>query len=301
MNIDQRQELHRSGERSFDLTEIEFRDDNDDAVTFEGVASVVDKPYTVRDQFGEFTETIAAGAFNKTLRDSKADVALFVNHQTSAIPLATRSSGSLQLRATPDLSVVATMNPRRHDVQDVREAVKDKILPQMSIGFQVPRNRDTWNDDWTERTIHEVRLAETSIVWQGANHLTTAAVRSLDELLEELPDDIGPAELRRAMAVLAQRASVPLDESIASLAQALDASIDEALDDLTAGDVDTALALLTSADVTADALMAALGLSDPDEMDDESSMMDDSQLNAAPLSVDLIRAMETLWDKRQVA
>lgn len=197
-------------ERSFAFADIECRDNEaDDTVTFEGVASVVDKPYTVRDQFGEFQETIRAGAFNKTLRDSKADVALFVNHQRTAIPLATRSSGTLELRANPDLAVLATLNGRRHDVQDVREAVRDKVLPQMSIGMRVPKARDEWNDDYSERTIHELILGEASIVWQGANTLTSSSVRSLDEVIAELPSDITADELRRAITHLESLLPVP--------------------------------------------------------------------------------------------
>ena len=57
-------------ERHFDMADFEFRDEGSNGFTFEGVASVVDAPYQVRDAFGEFTETISAGAFNKTLRDS---------------------------------------------------------------------------------------------------------------------------------------------------------------------------------------------------------------------------------------
>lgn len=206
VDIADRASIHESGDRAFALTELEFRDgESDDTITFEGVASVVDKPYTVRDQFGEFTETIRSGAFNKTLKDSKADVALFVNHQRMAIPLATRSSGTLQLRATPDLAVSATLNARRHDVQDVREAVRDKVLPQMSIGMKVPKARDEWNDSYTERTIHELILGETSIVWQGANTLTSGSMRSLDELIAELPTDLTSDELRRAIAAFEAR------------------------------------------------------------------------------------------------
>jgi phage head maturation protease len=54
--------------RSFALDDFEFRDNQDTGGwTFEGVASVVDYPYTVRDQFGEYTETIQRGAFDHTL------------------------------------------------------------------------------------------------------------------------------------------------------------------------------------------------------------------------------------------
>lgn len=188
--------------RSVALEDFEFRSDAEDTVTFEGVACVVDSPYVVRDAFGEFEETIRAGAFTKTLKDGNADVALFVNHQHNAIPLATRGDGSLVLSVDPDLRVVATLNPRRNDVQDVRVAVEDGQLRQMSIGMQVPKARQTWSDDYSKRSVHELILKETSIVWQGCNTLTTTSVRSLDQLIAELPADLDPGELRRAISHL---------------------------------------------------------------------------------------------------
>jgi HK97 family phage prohead protease len=190
--------------RSYDISEFEFRDEGSNGFTFEGVASVVDTPYTVRDMMGEFVETIRAGAFNKTLRDSKADVALFVNHDTRAKPLATRSSGRLVLNADPHLRVTAQLNPERHDVQDLRHAIQDGEMRQMSIGFSVPKARDDWSSDYTERTISEVNLSETSIVWRGASPTTTAAMRSFADIVAMFPEgtEVDPDELRRAIAHL---------------------------------------------------------------------------------------------------
>ncbi len=195
--------------RSYDISQFEFRDEGSTGFTFEGVASVVDTPYTVRDMMGEFTETIRAGAFNKTLRDSKADVALFVNHDTRAKPLATRSSGRLVLTADPHLRVTAQLNPERHDVQDLRHAVQDGEMRQMSIGFQVPKARDSWSNDYTERTISEVILSETSIVWRGASPTTTAQMRSFDEIVAEFGEHADPEELRRMIALLESRLPAP--------------------------------------------------------------------------------------------
>ena len=189
--------------RSFEFTEFEFRDDGPTGFTFEGVASVVDTPYTVRDMFGDFTETIRAGAFNKTLRDRKQDIALFVNHDNKALPLATRNDGSLTLAADPHLRVVASLNPARPSVQEVKHAVSDGQARQMSIGFSVPKDamKDVWNSDLTERGIHEVNLAETSIVWRGASPTTSGKMRSFDELLTDMSDWTA-AEVRRALAHL---------------------------------------------------------------------------------------------------
>jgi HK97 family phage prohead protease len=180
---------------------IEFRDDEVSGFTFEGVASVVDTPYEVADAFGSFTETIRAGAFTKTLRDSKADIALFVNHDYRGIPLATRNARTLRLVADPHLRVSADLDPARIDVQTLRSAVTRGEMNQMSIGFSVPRDKQTWSDDYSDRQIHELKLAETSIVWQGANPLTVASMRSIAETLAELTaGDVDEDELRRIKA-----------------------------------------------------------------------------------------------------
>lgn len=200
----------RAAVRSFDLTTAEFRDGSDagDAITFEGVASVVDTPYTVRDQFGEFTETIRSGAFNRTLANAKKDVGLFINHDTRALPLATRSAGNLVLSADPHLRVAASLNPGRPSVQEARHAVTDGQARQMSIGFNVPKDarKDVWNADFTERSIYELNLHEASIVWQGASPTTTGAMRSFDEWLDELVEaEMIEADIRRAIAALELR------------------------------------------------------------------------------------------------
>ena len=213
--------------RSFEFTECEFRDDGPNGwVTFEGVASVVDTPYTVRDALGEFTETIEAGAFDKTLgelnkRASKGpqhDVALFVNHDTRALPLATVSAGNLTLAATPHLNVRAFMNPARPSVQEVRHAVSDGQARQMSIGFSVPNPKaDIWNDDYTERSIREVKLFESSIVWRGASPTTTGSVRAIDELLAMFDEDgeFDENEVRRAMERLERLLPSPEAQAVA--------------------------------------------------------------------------------------
>ena len=182
--------------RSFEMTEFDFADEGSNGFTFEGRASVVDTPYTVRDQYGTFEETIKRGGFTKTLSDG-GDVALFVNHNQLAPPLATRAAGTLELAADPHLDVRAQLDPARPDVQILKSAVDRREMSQMSIGFRVPAQRDQWNEAMDERVITEVALVETSVVWQGASPTTTAAMRTLqmlgsldaygeDELMEEL-------------------------------------------------------------------------------------------------------------------
>ena len=202
----ERATMHRSAQfRNFDLSGVECRDAADGSgFTFEGVASVVDTPYTVNDQFGSFQETIRSGAFNKTLKDKTADVALYINHRHADVPMASTRAGTMKLTADPNLRAVANLDPLRSDVVIARSAVLRGELPQMSVGFTVPKDtrKDVWNADYTERVIHEINLMEVSIVRQGANPHTEAAMRSIDDLLNADTTAWSPDEIRRALAYL---------------------------------------------------------------------------------------------------
>jgi HK97 family phage prohead protease len=188
--------------RSYPITDFEFRDDGPTGFTFEGVASVVDHPYPVRDQFGEYMETIRAGAYNKTLRDMSQRVSLYVNHRHSDVPLATRGAGTLTATADPHLRVKANLDPARPDVQIVASAVRRGEMGEMSIGFTAVKSRDKWNADWTEVVRGEVALREISIVEAGANTGgTVASLRAFDEFMASLTDvEMTADEIERAIA-----------------------------------------------------------------------------------------------------
>lgn len=195
-----REKLARE-DRQFAFDTVELRADSDDTLTFDGVASVVDTPYMVRDAFGEFEETFAAGAFKKTLRE-KDDVRLLVNHE--GIPLARRRGAkhdTLTLTADPDLRAVAPLDAGSPLVQTIRSAMERKDMDQMSIGFRV--SRQEWNGDYTVRTIREVQLFDVSLVTFPASPTTSAALRSVDDLVQAItPETCDPDELRRMIAHL---------------------------------------------------------------------------------------------------
>lgn len=211
--------------RAFAFDDCEIRAaDGGDGFTFEGVASTVDKTYTATDQFGSFQETIQRGAFDKTLAELKArskkggvgsDVGLFINHDYKAAPLATVSAGSLEVWADPHLRVRARLNPARPSVQEIRHAVNDGEMRQMSIGFKVPKGRSEWSDSG-EHIVREAMLVETSVVWLGDNHMTTAGMRSLTELISDLEDADEPT-LRRAIEALTARLPQPEPEFVPDL------------------------------------------------------------------------------------
>jgi len=165
--------------RRWEFDELELRaNDDSDTLTLRGEASVVDHPYEVHDAFGTFTETITAGAFNKTLSE-KPDVVLLVNHE--GLPLARTTSGTLKLSADPSLTVEASLEPTDPDVQRVAKKMQRGDLNEMSFAFRVPEGRSKWNDDFSERMISEVSLArgDVSVVTYGANPATSASIRSL--------------------------------------------------------------------------------------------------------------------------
>lgn len=210
--------------RSFDMDDVEIReaDDGSGDLIFEGVASIVEHPYKVRDMFGEYTETIARGAFNKTLADGASRVSLYVNHRHSDVPLATRKAGTLTLTADPHLRVRGQFDPTRPDVQIVASAIRRREMTEMSIGFNAVKTRDVWNDDYTEVTRGEVALREVSIVEQGANTGgTQAAMRAFDDFMQTITDtDMSEDEVRRAIAHLESLLQTPeVEERIDEFAE----------------------------------------------------------------------------------
>lgn len=198
-------------DRRFSFDEVELREEDDGSITFDGIASVVEAPYMVRDAFGEFEETFTKGAFNKTLKE-KDDIRLLVNHD--GIPLARRRGArgdTLKLTVEPHLRAVAPLDPASPLVQTVRSAMDRGDMDQMSIGFRATRQE--WNADYTQRTIREAQLFDVSLVTYPANVLTSASLRSLADLCELTEAD--PDELRRAIAHL--ESLLPVEERVETM------------------------------------------------------------------------------------
>jgi HK97 family phage prohead protease len=161
--------------RAFTSADLTFRDAKGGGFTFDGIASVTNTAYQVRDQWGDYAETIATGAFSKTLKE-KADVRLLINHEGT--PLARTKSGTLKLSAAPDLRAVAELDPANPKVQEIRSAMSRGDLDQMSFAFKVLR--DSWDAGYDNRTISEVKLFDVSLVTYPANPATVVKLRSDD-------------------------------------------------------------------------------------------------------------------------
>jgi len=223
MDLSRRATMNREI-RTWTLDACELRESTtSDALTLTGEASVVEAPYAVRDMFGEFTETIREGAFDKTLSENP-DVMLLVNHD--GLPLARTKSGTLKLAADPHLSVYATLDPSDPDVKRIESKMRRGDLSEMSFAFRVTRQE--WDDDYTERQILEVNLnrGDVSVVNYGANPATTSAIRALDMEADELADALealtaGEADdnarqlVERAVTSMSNILRKPFDEIVA--------------------------------------------------------------------------------------
>ena len=158
--------------RNFE-TDFEIREEGD-GMTFAGYAA---KFNSWSEDLGGFREQIEPGAFRRSLR-SRNNVLLLVNHDSGRVLASTRAG---TMRLTEDeigLRVEASL-PNTTDGRDMAELLKRGDLSKMSFGFSV--QKDTWNQDMTERTLKSVRLFETSIVAMPAYSQTEAMVRSLDK------------------------------------------------------------------------------------------------------------------------
>lgn len=161
--------------RTMAIETVELRADGSGDLTFRGYASVTEHAYDVAGgpPYG-FTETIARGAFAKTLAENP-DVVFLINHD--GLPLARTASGTLRLdEDNTGLRVEADLNPEDRDVQWILPKLERGDLTEMSFAFRVMRQE--WDEDYIDRRITEVSLnrGDVSVVRFGANPATSGDI-----------------------------------------------------------------------------------------------------------------------------
>lgn len=165
-----------------------------DGLNFRGYAAVFDSQ---SDDLGGFRETIAPGAFAKTLADrgrsKRSPVKMFLNHDWDIV-LASTYGPSPTLRLTEDergLFVDADL-PDNEWGRPVRDAVQRGDISSMSFGFNVVK--DDWDEGRSQRRVTEVKLWEVSPVtaWP-AYPATSASVRRLAQLAGADDDELDAA------------------------------------------------------------------------------------------------------------
>jgi len=216
--------------RAWGLSNVEVREEDDGTVTFSGYATVFNRDYSVWDHYGEYTERVAPGAFERTLTEDP-DVVLVVNHE--GLPLARTKSGTLRLSTDSiGLRVETQLDASDPDVQALVPKMRRGDVDEMSFAFRV--NEQTWNGDYTERNITEINLhrGDVSIVTFGANPHTMALLRAA------LADDSVRAQLvasdpEAARILTTSPDEEPADEEPEHLAPAETDEADPEVDDVT--------------------------------------------------------------------
>lgn len=183
--------------RSYDF-ELERADDGD-GLTLTGYAAVFNSPTVIDSWEGQFEETIAPGAFRKTLRE-RTPVLQFDHGRhpmVGSIPL-----GSFTKLREDDRGLY--VEARLHDnwlTQPVRDAISSESISGMSFRFSVIK--DTWDHPKrgiAKRSIQEVSMAELGPVVFPAYTKTSVGVRA-QEWVDVMMDPDARVELARALLI----------------------------------------------------------------------------------------------------
>jgi len=179
---DSRSKMKKIERRTFTVKDVEARQTEDGTMRLRGYAAVFNDPSVPM----PFVETIAPGAFRKTLSETP-DVRLLINHE--GLPLARTKNGTLTLtedeRGLFMDAVIADTNEGR----DLYKLVERGDVDQMSFAFRVIRQK--YNEDRSVRTLTEVSLADgdVSVVTYPAYPTTSVeareALRSAIEAIKE--------------------------------------------------------------------------------------------------------------------
>lgn len=213
--------------------------------SYAGEASVVGHDYMVRDMWGEYTERIAPGAFDKTLAENPTVMLNWMHNPETTMVTSARAashpSGGMTLTASPNLTVDARISKTDLDAQRFMPKVVRGDATSMSFAFRVMRQE--WDEDYMDRTILEVSLARGDVAvvvtGLGANPAAWGTVRTVtdaDQALLALRAGTATADHLDMLAELTARAAGLPESAFVELRAALDADADKD----TTGTVDVA-------------------------------------------------------------
>ena len=125
---------------------------------FEGYGSVFNEAFPMWDNWGEqYREVVMPGAFKRSLATPGLYVPFLIGHNDRSIPLAQTCNGTMHLSEdSHGLHVLAQMDGRRTDVQNLAYAVERGDMDQMSIGF-VTMGQE-WSPDFEQRSMLDLEL-----------------------------------------------------------------------------------------------------------------------------------------------
>ena len=173
---------------------------------FSGYAALFDSPSEPL----PFTETIAKGAFKRSLR-SRNDIKFLWNHDAGEILGSTRAKTLTVYEDDKGLRVEGVL-PNTNRGRDVAELLRRNDVDSMSFGFSVPQGGDSWSEDGSQRTLKAVRIHEVSLVAWPAYTATagTVAVRKYEKTAERSSVDV--TDLADALTKLEDGQDITIEE-----------------------------------------------------------------------------------------
>ena len=198
--------------RSWTPEDVEMRAEGD-GMTFTGYAI----RYGVPSQPLPFTEFIAEGAATRTL-SSRNNIKAFVNHDTNMVIGSTRA-GTLKLTEDSRGVLAEIQLPDTTYGRDLAISVKRGDVSGMSFGFSAVE--DNWNEDYSQRTVTELRLHEVSpVTGFEAYTQTDAAVRSINTykmLAHRCCEDAAMLEIAVEALLMAEKLDAPSADLLRSV------------------------------------------------------------------------------------
>ena len=167
---DSRSKVKKIERRTFTVQDVEARQAEDGTMRLRGYAAVFNDASVPL----PFKETIAPGAFRKTLSETP-DVRLLINHE--GLPLARTKNGTLTLSEDDRGLFMDAIIADTTEGRDLYKLVERGDVDQMSFAFRVIRQK--WSEDRSTRTLTEVSLADgdVSVVTYPAYPTTTVEAR----------------------------------------------------------------------------------------------------------------------------
>lgn len=167
---DSRSKMKKIERRTFTVQDVEARQADDGTMRLRGYAAVFNDASVPL----PFKETIAPGAFRKTLSETP-DVRLLINHE--GLPLARTKNGTLTLTEDDRGLLIDAEIADTSEGRDLYKLVERGDVDQMSFAFRVIRQK--WSEDRSTRTLTEVSLADgdVSVVTYPAYPTTTVEAR----------------------------------------------------------------------------------------------------------------------------
>lgn len=163
--------------RTFTVKGLEARQSDDGSMRLAGYAAVFNESSVPL----PFKETIAPGAFRKTLSETP-DVRLLINHE--GLPIARTKNGTMTLVEDERGLYFTAELADTSDARDIYALVSRGDVDQMSFAFRVIRQK--WSEDRTRRVLSEVSLSDGDVSVVTYPAYPTTSVEARDKLVKAI-------------------------------------------------------------------------------------------------------------------